>query len=476
MSQRCSQSKFTATPLHLKETLMPHLYELTACQAADLIRRKELGVLELLDSCLSRIEALEPEINAWKFLAPELARARARELDCVEPVGPLHGIPIGIKDVIDTADMPSGYGSPIYEHHRPVADAACVTLARRAGAVMVGKTITTEFACGSTARTSNPWNINHTSGGSSSGSCAAVAADMVPVSFGSQSASSTIRPASYCGLVGMRPSMGTISVAGFKYFNGSFDTIGLLARDVDDVALLWSTQMSVPVIRSDPARMRKILVCYPTWMEGYEPSARAAVEHAATVMAAAGARIESLELPPEYSDLPELHHEIQCFETSRSYAHEYETAAARLDWRVRETIEAGMKIGGDRYIEMLKRAQRLRHELQSVIGDADAVLTNAAPGEAPLNWRVMGDQFSMGDTRQSRPWTLLHVPAITVPAYIGPQGLPVGIQLLSTFGSDGTLLDIARWAENQLKPDLAEARVSMRAALLKVQGECDARL
>jgi Asp-tRNA(Asn)/Glu-tRNA(Gln) amidotransferase A subunit family amidase len=187
---------------------MPQPFDLTACEALELIRRKKLGVLELLDSCLSRIEALEPEINAWKFLAPEAARDRAKKLDNSDPDSSLHGIPLGVKDVIDTADMPSGYGSPIYEHYRPMADAACVAVAKREGAIILGKTVTTEFACGSTARTSNPLNINYTSGGSSAGSCAAVAAKMIPVSFGTQSASSTIRPASYCGLVGMPPVYG----------------------------------------------------------------------------------------------------------------------------------------------------------------------------------------------------------------------------------------------------------------------------
>ena len=434
---------------------MPKPSDLTACEALELIRRKKLGVLELLDSCLSRIEALEPEINAWKFLAPEAARDRAKKLDNSDPDSSLHGIPLGVKDVIDTADMPSGYGSPIYEHYRPMADAACVAVAKREGAIILGKTVTTEFACGSTARTSNPLNINYTSGGSSAGSCAAVAAKMIPVSFGTQSASSTIRPASYCGLVGMRPSMGVISVAGFKYFNGSFDTIGLLARSVDDVELLWTSQLDVrfkPGTR--PGKAPKILACYPTWMEGCEPSAREAIEKTATTMASAGAQVDLLELPAEYADLPELHYEIQRFETARSYAHEYETAADRLDWRVRKTVEEGMKIGGDRYIEMTKRAQKLRHEFASLMGDADAIMTNAAPGEALQNWWLLGDDFKMGDPRQSRAWTLLHLPTVTVPALIGPQGLPVGVQFLSPFGSDQALLGVARWAESVLKPSL----------------------
>src|SRR5258706_16038527 len=263
---------------------MPNPFDLTACEALELIRRKKLGVLELLDSCLSRIEALEPEINAWKFLAPEAARERAKKLDNSDADSPLHGIPLGGKDVIDTADMPSGYGSPIYEQYRPMADAACVAVAKRKGAIILGKTVTTEFACGSTARTSNPLNINYTSGGSSAGSCAAVAAKMIPVSFGTQSASSTIRPASYCGLVGMRPSMGVISVAGFKYFNGSFDTIGLLARSVDDLALLWQVQLEIepqkPV--AGPARPR-IGLCRTPWGRFTEPATRQAVQGAAQI-------------------------------------------------------------------------------------------------------------------------------------------------------------------------------------------------
>ncbi len=442
-------------------------YEFSACQAAKLIFQKKLSAFELLDSCLSRIALLEPHIHAWKYLDPELVRKKAHHLDSIPYSGPLHGIPIGIKDVIDTADMPSAYGSPIYENHRPAADAACVTYARHAGALIIGKTITTEFACGSTAPTLNPWNLDHTSGGSSSGSCAAVAAQMIPLAIGTQSASSTIRPSSYCGIVGMRPSMGTVSTAGFKYFNGSFDTIGFMGRNTDDIALLWSTQMSIPYMpASHSDKPVKILVCYPTWMRGCEPCASAAVEKTASVIANSGIEIELLELPEAYSDLPLLHHNIQRFETSRSYAYEYETNREKLDWRVRETIEAGMKISGEQYIDMLERAQKMRLDLASRIVHADAILTNAAFEEAPLNAQIMGDKFSMGDTRQSRPWTLLHVPTVTVPAILGPQNLPVGVQLIGKFGSDKRLLEIAQWVESLLVPSLTAARMTMQKELI----------
>jgi len=432
---------------------MSEPFELTACEALNLIRRRELGAVELVDSCICRVEALEPKISAWKFLAADSARDRAKALDNMEPAGAMHGIPLGVKDVIETADMPTGYGSPIYEGWRPRTDAACVAIAKRQGGIVLGKTITTELACGSAVRTSNPLNINHTSGGSSAGSCAAVAAKMIPVAFGTQSGSSTIRPASYCGLVGMRPSMGLISVAGFKCFNGSFDTIGLLGRTVDDVELLWTSQLETSFTAGEVAPAPpKFLICYPAWMEDCEPAAKEAVDTAARTLAAAGARVEHIELPPEYAALIEMHQEIQWFETARSYAHEYETG--RIDWRVRDSIERGMKVPLDRYVSQMKRAQLMRAEFPSLIGDADAILCNAAAGEALKNWRLLGDDFTMGDALQSRAWTLLHLPTVTLPAFIGPQGLPVGVQFLSAFGEDRRLLSAARWAESILAPTL----------------------
>lgn len=428
--------------------------DLTACDALELIRARRLGAVELAEACLARIAALEPVIGAWCHLDPEGALAAARARDAAPPGGALHGIPLGVKDVIDTADMPSAYGSPIHAGWRPRTDAAAVAQARRDGAVVLGKTVTTAFASGGTVRTANPHNPDHTSGGSSAGSAAAVAAGMVPVAFGTQSASSLIRPASYCGLVGMRPSMGVISVAGFKYFNGSFDTIGLLGRDVDDVELLWTSQLGLPFARGGrPPAAPKVAVCRPTWLALAQPESHAAIDAAAARLAAAGAEVTELLLPARWDALVALHTDIQAFEAARSYLWEYEHHRDALDPRVRALIEQGLAIPAHRYIAMLREAAAARAEVPAVFGAADLVLTAAAPGEAPKGWRALGDAFaSMGDTSQSRAWTLLHLPVVTVPCHRGPAGLPVGVQLIGRFGEDQALLHAARWIAEAIAP------------------------
>ena len=427
--------------------------ELTACDALDLLRQRKLSAVELIRSSLARIDALEPTIVAWAFVDADGALERARQLDAKKPDGALHGLPIGVKDLIDTAGMPTEYGCPeIFHGWRPIADAACVTLAKKAGAVILGKTVTQAFGCGAVVRTANPLNPDHTSGGSSAGSAAAVAARMVPLAFGSQSASSLIRPASYNGLVGMRPSMNVINGAGFKYFNGSFDTLGLVARTVDDVELLWTSQLDVPFDRGRmPSRAPRVAMCRPPWLDKAEPSARAAIDLAERKLEAAGAEVSELMLPASYHHLVEAHERMQEFEAARSYAWEYENHRGALDATVRRIIDAGLAIPFERYLEYTRLAQRAREEFPTLLAESDCILTAAAPGEAPYGWRVLGDRFeSMGDTAQSRAWTLLHVPVVTVPCHRGPNGLPVGVQLIGAFGADLRLLHVARWAERVL--------------------------
>jgi Asp-tRNA(Asn)/Glu-tRNA(Gln) amidotransferase A subunit family amidase len=427
--------------------------DLTACDVLDQLRQRKLSAVELVGSCLARIEALEPTIMAWAFVDADGALERARRLDAQDPRGALHGLPIGVKDLIDTADMPTEYGCPeIFRGWRPIADAACVTLAKKAGAVILGKTITQAFGCGAPVNTANPLNPGHTSGGSSAGSAAAVAARMVPLALGSQSASSLIRPASYNGLVGLRPSMNVINGAGFKYFNGSFDTLGLLGRTVDDVELLWTSQLDVRFERGRlPARAPRVTMCRPPWLDRAEPSARAAIDVAQSRLGNAGADVSELTLPASYAGLVEAHERMQEFEAARSYAWEYHNHRDRLDPVVRGIIEAGLAVPFERYLEYTRFAQRARAEFPQVLGEADCIVTAAAPGEAPPGWRVLGNRFkAMGDTSQSRAWTLLHVPVVTIPCHRGPNGLPVGVQLIGAFGSDQPLLHVARWAERVL--------------------------
>jgi Asp-tRNA(Asn)/Glu-tRNA(Gln) amidotransferase A subunit family amidase len=358
--------------------------------------------------------------------------------------------------------MPTAYGSRIYKDWRPGADCAAVTIARKAGAVVMGKTVTTEFACGSSVRTANGLNPDHTSGGSSAGSCAAVANRMVPFAFATQSASSTIRQASYNGLIGMRPSMGLISIAGIRYLNGSCDTIGLVAREVDDVELLWCSQLGAPFTRGRlPLSRPKIAVCRPSWLDRADAVASAAIDAAMRGLADAGAEIVRLALPAYYDNLVPLHEDIQAFEAARSYAWEYETYPDVLDHRVRGFVEQGLRIPSDRYLAMMRQARAARETFADVIGDADAILTAAAPGEAPLGYNKLGVAYdNLGDTTQSRAWTLLHVPVVTVPAICGPNNMPVGVQLIGRFGDDQKILHISRLARDAIGDPVGAAKTA----------------
>jgi Asp-tRNA(Asn)/Glu-tRNA(Gln) amidotransferase A subunit family amidase len=439
---------------------MTHLNDLTACDALELLQARSISATDLVRACLERIASQEPVIGAWTYLEPEQALASAAEADSQAPTGPLHGLPLAVKDILETADMPTTYGSPIYKDWRPKADSGAVTLARKAGAIVMGKTVTTEFACGSLVRTANGLNPDHTSGGSSAGSCAAVANRMVPFALGTQSASSTIRPASYNGLIGMRPSMGLLSVAGFKYFNGSFDTIGLLAREVDDVELLWCTQLGVPFTRGRmPVGKLQVAVCRPSWLDRADAVATAAIDAAVRSLGDAGVDIVRLDLPAYYDDLVPLHQDIQAFEAARSYAWEYETHPNLLDHRVRGIIEHGFSVPFDRYLAMMRQARAAREAFGEVIGNADAILTAAAPGEAPFGYHKLGAAFDdMGDTTQSRAWTLLHVPVVTVPAVCGPNNMPVGVQLIGRFGDDQKILHISRLARSAIGDPVNSAK------------------
>ena len=431
---------------------MTEPYEMTACDAVERIRARDMSTSELVQSCLSRIQALEPTIGAWAHVAGAAALTAARSVDPAA-AGAILGIPIGVKDVIDTADMPTEYGTPIFDGHQPATDAACIVRVREEGAIVLGKTITQSFACGGLVRTANPLNTDHTAGGSSSGSAAAVAAQMIPVSFGTQSASSTIRPASYNGLVGMRPSWGLISVSGFKPYTASCDTIGLMARSVDDIELLWTASMGMPFKRGRrPDRPPTLGFCRPSWLARAEQSARDAVDKAERQFAGAGAEIRHVVLPKSFEQLPRLHEEIHDHEGAISYAYEYHNHRARLEPKVLSLIERGRALPAAAYVEDMMQARDARAVFPTVIEGCDCLVAAAAPGEAPNGWNALGDAFqSLGDPIQSRAWTILQVPAVTVPCHTGPAGLPVGIQLLGRFGADIDLLRVARWAAEVLQ-------------------------
>jgi len=422
------------------------LEQLTLGEAARRVARGAITSEALVRACLDRIAAREPVVGAWAYLDPDAALAEARARDRAPGRGPLHGLPVGIKDIIDTADMPTAYGSPIYAGFRPAADAACVALLREAGAVILGKTVTTEFAAVTPGKTANPHRPAHTPGGSSSGSAAAVADFMVPAALGSQTVGSTIRPASYCGVVGFKPTYGTLSLAGVKAQAESLDTLGLLTRAVDDLlilssALLGVTQAFDATPREAPPRLG--LCRSPHWPKAQASTIRV-MDEVARLYSAAGARIEEVALSGSFDRALEAQWTILSFEFARVLTDERTRHRDRLSERLRALLDAGMEIPAADYRAALAVAAACRVEIAPVFERVDALLTPAAAGEAPEGLQ------SPSDLLFQRLWTALYLPAITLPGFRGDTGLPVGIQLVGRHGSDGLLLSVARWAEARM--------------------------
>ena len=425
---------------------MPDPLSLSVRDAAREIASGRLTAEAFAGACLDRIAAREPIVGAWHYLDREDALAAARRRDREPPRGPLHGIPIAVKDLIDTADMPTGYGSPIYEGHRPAADAACVALARAAGAVVLGKTVTTEFACFTAGKTANPHNPAHTPGGSSSGSAAAVADGMVPLAFGSQTAGSTIRPAAYCGCVGYKPSFGMIQRAGVKALADSLDTIGIMARRVDDAAFFTGVITERPALRKvgmpvTPPRFG--LYRTPMWGEA-EPSTIAALEGARAALEKAGAWIAEIVVPPEHQTLTAAQGTVMGFELVRALADERLNHSAQLSPRLAQLLDEGMAVGADAYDAAIAETNAARARLDAFFGPCDAMLVPAAPGEAPPGLGYTGDPVF------NRMWTLLGTPCLTLPATWGDSGLPTGVQLVGRIGDDARLMTVGLFLERAL--------------------------
>jgi len=426
---------------------MPDPLSLSAHQAAWEIAAGQLRAEALMTACLERIAAREPEIGAWQYLDPEAALEAARRCDASAPSGPLHGIPIAVKDLIDTADMPTGYGSAIYARHRPGADAACVALARAAGAIVMGKTVTTEFACFTPGKTANPRNPAHTPGGSSSGSAAAVADRMAPLAFGTQTAGSVIRPAAFCGVVGYKPSFGTIPRAGVKMLCDSLDTVGTMARNVADAAFFAGVVAGRPELRDiapPEAPPRFGLYRTPMWDEA-EPEAATALDHARAALERAGARVEEIAVPEQHRRLTEAQQSIMGFELVRGLAYERLQHSAELSPPLAQLLDAGLAVGAPEYDAAIAETAMSRARLDGFFGSCDAMLTPAAPGEAP---RGLGHT---GNPVFNRMWTLLGVPCVTMPAVWSESGLPTGIQLVGRIGDDARLMAAALFAERALE-------------------------
>ena len=422
----------------------PH--RLSAASLARLIESGELTAEAVVRSCLDRIRDRDPVVRAWAWLDPEQALVAARACDRGGRRGLLKGVPFGIKDIFDTSDMPTGYGSPIYTGCRPSFQASAAALPRSAGAILIGKTVTTEFANRHPGPTSHPKNPMHTPGGSSSGSAAAVADFMVPLAIGTQTGGSVIRPAAYCGVVGFKPSYGLYPPAGMHPNTESLDTVGTMARSVEDTALFRAALTAIPhEAPRMPEHPPRLALCRTMHGDRAEPEGRAVLENAAARLRAAGAEIIDSELPSACADISETQRRHSSYEAPRVHApelrrHESLLSGDLIDGKIAE----GRELGLDDFRTAWRRAEEARAAANDWASGFDAILTLPAPGQAP---KGLG---STGSAVFNALWTVLYVPCLTMPAGAGPDGLPVGIQLVGRRHEDAKLLDVALWVERAL--------------------------
>jgi Asp-tRNA(Asn)/Glu-tRNA(Gln) amidotransferase A subunit family amidase len=415
--------------------------QLTASAAAELIKARKLGAEELLRSCLARIEAREPVVRAWLHVDPERALRDAREADKRPPSGLLHGLPLGVKDVIDTRDYPTTQNSPIYAGLQVGRDAACVALARGAGAIVLGKTDTVEFASsGRKALTRNPYNLAHTPGGTSSGSGAAVADFMSPLAFGTQTSGSLIRPAAFNGIYALKPTWNRVSREGLRMFAASLDTVGWYGRSVQDLALMAQAMgigiEAQPAVAS-PRGLRVGLCRTPMWPH-IESSGAAALEGAAQRLREAGVAVSELELPPPFAGLRRAQAVIATREAGVAFLPEYVNDHALLHENLRAKVENREGLTDRALLDAYALADACRPQFDALFGSGlDVVLAPAAPGEAPEGLETTGDAVF------NTTWTLLHAPCVAVPAGRGEKRLPVGVQLIGPRLGEARLLAIA---------------------------------
>ena len=436
---------------------LTNLHSISATEAARLIRDGVVSSEQFVEACLARIAEVDGQIQAWAFLDPEYALQQARAADqrrlSGAPVGALHGVPVAIKDIFDTADMPTEYGSAIYAGRTPSRDASVVTMLRAAGAVIMGKTVTTEFAYFSPGKTRNPHNPEHTPGGSSSGSAAAVGANMVPLAIGSQTNGSTIRPAAYCGVVGFKPTHGLISRHGALMLSRTLDHVGLFANSVDDIALLAEQVIGYDENDADTSPRARLpfgqvaaeepplppmfaFIKTPMWERADEDTKEGFNE----VIEHLGSQVEEVELFPSAADAWQWHQTIMGAEMAQNLEREWTSARELLSAQLRAQIERGREARAHDYLSALSRITPINESFIELFEQRyDAILTPAAPSAAPKGLD------STGDPSFCTLWTLCGMPAISLPLLQSANGLPIGVQLVGPRHGDARLLRTARW-------------------------------
>ncbi|MCC7428551.1 MAG: amidase [Alphaproteobacteria bacterium] len=420
--------------------------ELTATEAAAAIEAGTLKSEHLVAACLERIAARDVEVKAFVHIDEKLALWHARAADRLPRQGVLHGVPVAFKDVFDTADMPTRYNSAIYWDHRPVADSAAAALTRGAGGIVLGKTATTEFALAFPAGTRNPHNLRYSPGGSSSGSAASVADFMAPLAFGTQTGGSNIRPSSFCGIVGYKPSFNMISRSGLKILSESLDTVGVMGRSVADCLLLTHACADLPLVNVEkaPARAPRIGFCRtPRWSRA-APYLRKDLEAAAKRLARAGAKVSEVDLGPEFTELMDIHPEVMHWEGARNLFWERTRRRPLMSPMIKKRLDEGAAVTRKRYEHGQAVFRRGRALMAEIFSRYDILLTPPAAGEAP------NDYLSMGDPSFNAMWTALGVPCVTLPVFRGPNRMPVGAQIVGAYMNDAATLVWSRWVQGKL--------------------------
>jgi aspartyl-tRNA(Asn)/glutamyl-tRNA(Gln) amidotransferase subunit A len=426
---------------------MPSIESLTDLgvrEAADRIRRGDSSSLALVEACLARVRAREPEVLAWAHVDADGARAAARERDAEakagQPRGPLHGVPLGIKDIVDVAGLPTTAGAREFAHTRPTRDSGAVARLRAAGAVILGKTHTTQFAFRDPAPTHNPWNLAHTPGGSSSGSAAAVADRMVPGAIGSQTVGSILRPAAYCGIVGVKGPHGLVPVDGVVPLAWSLDHVGPFTRSVADAALMLGVlagQAIEPVAVPAP----RLAIARPLF-DRAEPELRRHLDAVVERLAAAGARVIDLTLPPSFAEIHVAGQVVLEVEAATYHQPAFAKDAADYGPGMAEMITRGLARPATEYVAANRARQAFREAMLPLLQAQDALLSPTAPGPAPagLGWT--------GDASLCAPWSSAGVPSISLPIGLNATGLPLALQLVGGPAGLARLLGVAAWCED----------------------------
>lgn len=415
---------------------------LGALEAARQIQAGTLSPRAYAESLLENVRDRENEVHAWEFLDTAAVAATADRATAA--LGCLAGIPVGIKDIFDTWDMPTAYGSPIYIGHQPAWDAACVARIKGAGGQVMGKTVTTEFAFFYPGKTRNPCNLEHTPGGSSSGSAAAVAAGMVPLALGTQTAGSMIRPAAFCGIVGYKPTFGLICRAGVKPFSESLDTVGVFAASVRDATFLSSVMSGRDLATNNDTLIPRIGLCCGYEWDSAEPVMQDAFDKAGAWLVKAGAMVVDFNLSTPFAGLAAAQKDIMLYEGAQALAHEHRVHRGQLSAKLRDDLDEGLVIPASSIEQGKTLADECRRRLLDEMDELgiDALLMPSAPGAAPAGLKATGDPVFC------RAWTLLGVPCINVPGLHAPSGLPLGVQVIGRFGDDARTLAVADWVQS----------------------------